>query len=311
MKTIFVIFAVLLITLLGTISCDKIENAYPPKFDIDTTLYPGNWDDYMANEYPVFGTNPNTQQNVLIEEYTGHLCNNCPTAAELAHNIKYSNPSRIFVAAIHAGPSNNGITSFQSLSSDPTKFQTDHTNPSGLAYGAYFQSGFNFFGNPQGTVNRKTVDGKMFDFTGTWQTRVTNILNENDPKVLVQSIFNYFPQSNGGFLHIETEKIKSVEEQLNVVVYIVQDSLVDWQLMPNNTYNENYTHYDKHLGNINGLTWGEQVFTANQSVGTKTVKDYSFSVPNGYDAEELYFLIYVYNRSTYEIYQVIQQRLTE
>ena len=63
-------------------SCDRITNPYPPQvvLELDTTLYPGNWDDYVANEWPTFTANTNIDRNILIEDYTGHKCIFCPAA---------------------------------------------------------------------------------------------------------------------------------------------------------------------------------------------------------------------------------------
>jgi len=65
-------------------SCDKVDNPFPPAIqtDLDTTIYPGNWSDYLANEWPDFDALPddNPERNVLIEDFTGHNCSYCPAA---------------------------------------------------------------------------------------------------------------------------------------------------------------------------------------------------------------------------------------
>ena len=64
-----------------SISCDKINNPIPiEEGAIDWTLYPGG--DPATYPYPIWTSNNNTDRNVLIEDYTGHLCTNCPAAAE-------------------------------------------------------------------------------------------------------------------------------------------------------------------------------------------------------------------------------------
>ncbi|MBM3160651.1 MAG: hypothetical protein FJZ66_04875, partial [Bacteroidetes bacterium] len=83
------IFALVLIVCSALInSCDKVDDPYPLPYntDLDTTLYPGNWSDYIANEWPQFSSNTNTNRNVLIEDFTGHLCVFCPAAADEAHS---------------------------------------------------------------------------------------------------------------------------------------------------------------------------------------------------------------------------------
>ena len=287
-------------------SCDKIDHPYEKgaKFALDTTLYPGNWSDYLANEYPTFTTNTNTDINVLIEDYTGHTCVNCPTAADIAHSIHENNPTRVFVASMHTGP---GSLSFQSANPSSSKYYTDHTNTDGIAYGEEFKSGFGFYGNPQGTVNRSKGDGEMFALSGVWQSRTDNILNNNDLKVNIQSVFNYYSEINGGYLHVEIENKSSASIDMNTVVYVIQDSLIDWQKMPDNSDQEFYIHRDKHLGSIDGNAFGVPTFTAENESGDKKILDYSYVLPEGLDKSNMHFLIYVYDKETYEILHVIKQ----
>lgn len=310
MKKYFALFSVAFISgLMLTTSCDKVDNPYPVQYNIDTTLYPGLWSDYLSNEYPVFSANTNSQRNALIEDYTGHRCNNCPNAAIVAHDIEVANPNRVFVASIHAAPSATGTSSFQSFDPSASSFFTDHTNPEGRQYGIEFQNGFNFFANPQGTVSRKRVDNKMFDLSGTWQSRTATILADTDLKANIQSDVNYYSTSNGGYLHVEVEKLTSDAITMNTVVYIIEKSLIDWQVMPDNSYNEFYEHESRHLGSIDNLAFGRSTFTQVSSQGEKVVLDYSFTIPIGLNKEDIHFLIYTYDTETYEVLQVIKQEI--
>ncbi|PWH84854.1 Omp28-related outer membrane protein [Brumimicrobium oceani] len=291
-------------------SCDKVENPYEKvaTINVDTNLYQGLWSDYLANEYPVFTQNSNTGVNVLIEDYTGHTCITCPNAADIAHDIHTNNPERVFIASIHTGP---GTLSFQAADANASKYYTDHTNPEGIAYGDEFKSGFGFFGNPQGTVNRKKGNAEMFSQSGVWQSRADNILSANVLKVNLQSVFNYYPTANGGYLHVEVEKKTSEAIDMNTVVYVIQDSLVDWQKMPDNSDNEFYVHRDKHLGSIDNNPFGIPTFNAGDAAGTKKIIDYSYVLPQDLDIANMHFLIYVYDKETYEILHVIKQKIED
>ena len=101
-----VIFSCLILSTLIFSSCDRVSNPYPEVIvlDLDTTLYPGNWSDYVANEWPEFLPNTNNNRNIIIEDFTGHKCVFCPAAADLAHLLHENNPTRVFTASIHAGP---------------------------------------------------------------------------------------------------------------------------------------------------------------------------------------------------------------
>lgn len=299
------------VLILVVCSCDKVDFPYQEQANIalDTNLYPGLWQDYLDNQYPVFTQNTNSLRNALLEEYTGHLCNSCPLAAAIALDIHQSNPNRIFVAKIHVDP--GALMSFQQFNPNGNSFYTDHSNPDGILYGKEFENGFNFSGNPSGNVNRKEVDSKVFDLSGTWQSRASDILSDNNLKVNIQSAFNYFTPTNGGFLHVEFEKLTPDEIPMKAVVYVIQDSLVDWQLMPNNTPNEFYTHRFKHLGSVDGNAFGVDLFSSNAASGDKIVLDYSYSLPANVDKENMHFLIYVYEatQDSYEVLQVIKQNV--
>lgn len=309
MKKIIYLASILLTSSLFLASCDKIENPFKPAdvITIDTSLYPGEWDDYIANEYPVFSPNTNTNVNVLVEDFTGHTCVNCPPAADLAHDIQDANPNRVYVASIHIDP--GASLSFQKAYPNNDKYYTDHTNADAVEYGERFADGYNFWGNPQGTVNRATVNGDLFAFTGTWQSRTSSILDENILHVNIQSVFNYYEETNGGYLHAEFEKTTNDALNLNAVVYVIQDTLTDWQKMPDNSDNEFYLHQNKHLGSIDDRPWGRNIFTASDKAGEKIILDYSYKIPEGHTIDNLHFLIYVYDTETYEIYQVIKQTI--
>ena len=91
-------------------SCDRVKNPIPiDSANYDITLFPGNF--ATQYNYPSFGTNNNTNVNVLIEDYTGHQCGNCPQAAVVANNIENANPGRVFVISEHAGT--GGISQYQ------------------------------------------------------------------------------------------------------------------------------------------------------------------------------------------------------
>ncbi|MFM8964514.1 MAG: Omp28-related outer membrane protein [Sphingomonadales bacterium] len=289
-------------------SCDRVTNPYPPTIvlDLDTTLYPGNWADYLANEWPVFTSNTNTDRNILIEDFTGHKCIFCPAAADLAHQLQLANPGRVHVASIHAGV--DGIGDFQSVDAEYT---LNFTNPDGLYIGTWF--GVNdggFVGNPRGPVSRVTNGGVIFQSPGQWSSMTSTLLTENNLRVNMQSALNYYPSTKGAFLHVEVEKLDQTLTDLGIVAYVLEDSLVGDQKMSDNTHNHNYVHRDIHRKNLNNMPFGRQLTAADLNNG-KYYVNYSFVVPDqldgNYNAANMHVLIYVYDMATKEIYQVIKQ----
>jgi hypothetical protein len=91
-------------------SCDRVENPIPNDLgNYDVALFPGNYGTEYS--YPTFGQNTNTNVNVLLEDYTGHQCGNCPVGASIAESIEDANNGRVIVVSEHAGA--GGISQFQ------------------------------------------------------------------------------------------------------------------------------------------------------------------------------------------------------
>ncbi len=312
MKKIFLILALILLVFA---SCDKVDNAYPPNLsstDLDWNLYPGG--DSVAyvnnNLWPTFSANTNTNRNILIEDYTGHKCTFCPPAATEAENIEAANPGRVFVGTIHTGP--DGIGDFQSVS--PPDFTHDFTCLEGLEIGTHFGAnwpGSNFLGNPKGTISR--IDdgtGQVTLGPGSWSSATTTALNANVLKVNIQASSNYFPSTQGYFLHTEVDVIDaSLTNDLKIVVYVLEDSIIKPQKMPDNTVNPNYIHRNVMRACIDGRAFGQLLDDAHKDPNGKYYFNYSYQVPPIYDPTNMHVLIYVRDAVTEEIYQVIEQHI--
>ena len=303
------LFLFIIISLILNGACDRVEKPFVPPTNLDTGLYPGDWDDYLANEWPEFTPNTNTTRSVLIEDYTGHKCIFCPAAADLAHSLHEANPTRVFTASIHSGP--NGIGDFQLV--DPPNYPMDFTNPQGVEIGTYFGTNDGgFSGNPRGTINRFN-NGFIFQNPNSWTSTLNTMLTQNNLRVNIQSHLNYYAQTKGAFLHVEVEKLDpTLSNELGIVAYIIEDSLIGDQKMSDNSHNENYIHRDIHRGNLNNQAFG-RVLESADLIGGKYYVNYSFVVPNQLDgihnASNMHILVYVYDRITWEIYQVIKQKI--
>ena len=171
-----------------------------------------------------------------------------------------------------------------------------------------------FPGNPRGPVNRINNSGVIFQSPGSWTSLTNGLLSANDLKVNIQSKLNYYDATKGAFLHTEIEKLDASLGELGVVVYLIEDSLVGDQKMADNSHNENYIHRDIMRGCIDGRSFGRTLKPADM-IDDKYYLNYSFIVPNQLDGnhnpDNMHVLIYVYDKSSFEIYQVIKQKFIE
>jgi len=290
------------------LSCTKAEEVITPipQTTLDTTLFTdGNWIDYPT---PMFTTSTNTNRNLLLENYAGHKCPNCPTAASLAENIELDHPSRVFTATIHSGP---GLTTgFQDINEDcgtvsnpDDQFCHDFITNEGLAYGEMFQN-YGFVGNPYGNISRFTFSDFMFQYHTTWVEKTNELLLANDLKVNIQAENNFYDASNGGYLHIQSQFLEDLSSDFNIVTYAIQNELVEWQDSLGVDV-EDYHHHNVFLGCVDGEAWGASVASSPQN-GEVVETAYSFVLPAGLTKEEVHFLTYIYDVSTYEVLQVIK-----
>ena len=308
----------LLIVLIAAfnVGCDKIENPVIKKENtINTDLYPGEGD-YVI---PPFGDYPSHTQNVLIEDFTGHRCGNCPTAAEIAHELKEQYQGQVCVASIHSA---KPPYFFQSVS--------EEGDPEYPAYSHYFRTEAGdqypldiagFIGNPVGMINRDIDDaGQIWQFHPTWSEKVDEILSANEPLLMnVQVNTNYYTETRGLFVHVKSETLKTMEGRYNMVIYLLQDEVIDWQTDYTATPSdiEDYHHKDVLLDNING-PYGDQLFASTSVFGETFQNHYTYEIPEEIEVEGsepnndtgLSLIVYLMNRDTYEIIQVIELGVT-
>ena len=311
MKNLLLFIVVIAIS----IGCDKIENPVIEKGNsIDTDLYPGEGNYFI----PEFGEYPSEEINILIEDFTGHKCGNCPGAATIAHSIQQENPERVIVAAIHSSPPPYAFqTPNESDDEDYPKYNHDFRTESGNQYPLDIEG---FIGNPVGLVNRVTDDSQqIWQFHPNWNTRVNEILSDNSPLIMnVQVNTNYYTETRGLFIHVLSETLLDIEGRYTMVVYLIDDERIDWQ----KDYTQNpqdiefYHHSHVLLDNING-TYGDQLFASTSVAGESFENHYTYALPEDIELDSsnpeeetgLSVIVYLMNRDTYEIVQVIQKEV--
>jgi hypothetical protein len=308
------IFAGLAVAFAATIvisGCDRVENPFPAAVstDLDQSLYPGNWNDYVANEWPTFGANTNTERNVLIEDYTGHKCVFCPAQTTNMKNLEATDPEHILTVAIHAGPL--GLSELQEEGSAP--YEHVFYNDEALYYGNYFGQlpGSNFTGNPMFTVSRVKYQSQ-YTITGQNLPTPTGDVRASALKINIQSAVNYYPSTRGVFLHTEVDKLDAALTDLAMVVYLVEDSVVAAQSFPGGVTQNSYVHHDILRGCIDGQVFGRTITDDYLDADNGNYYlNYSYRLPDEYDPTNMHLLIYVMDKNTLEIYQVIEQHIED
>lgn len=283
MKTKYIIsILILLATILN--SCDKVSAPY-----IESR-------DYC-----------NGNKKVLIEDYTGHGCVNCPGAAVLARDLKEQFCDRIVIIGVHAGFF--AVPNFE----DNPLFAADFTTEAGNTWDTYF--GNSSKGNPNGLIDRvKTSSGYVL-YPQKWAETIDPLLME--PAKALITISNDFDNDNNTLTtKVLTDFQESVEGNYKLIVCITQDNLVAPQKNNNpeigeTPIDENYVHNHVLRGSLNG-SWGEDLSaTGTIDVGVTYEKSYSIEFVSAWIPADCHVVAFVYNEDNKTVVQVEELAVLE
>ncbi len=205
------------------------------------------------------------QKNVLLEEFTGIDCSNCPFAHDTAQFILENNPGRVFAITIHA-------TKF----AVPKPGQPDYRTPFGEEL--YNQTGSN--GLPRGTVNRHI-------FSGNSNTALLHYFWVKNCKLTIQEISpvnigaaaDYDASTRTLTITVELYYTADAPATTNFInIALIQDSIYGPQINGGAGNNYLHRHMLRHL--ITGQ-WGDEVTTTTQ--GTLVTRTYTYVVPEDYN----------------------------
>lgn len=220
---------------------------------------------------------------VLIEDLTGQRCINCPTGTDIITGIiKTYGEDNVIAVGIHCGPL--GFAG----NSKRVGLKTD----TGDEYYTYWANGTNL-GQPSAIFNRKKGKGPI-DNLNNWAAEVGLIISEKAN--LSVNIANAYDAKTRKL----TTKVGvfgvngTVSGKLQV--WIVEDGIKAMQLMPDGSANQEYIHNHVFRAAVNG-TWGEEVTVKE---GETTSKDYSYVLPETWNAENISVVAFVYNKSGVE-----------
>lgn len=288
---------IILFILLYISSCDIVETPYMNTENISQI-------DTNSNNYV---------KKVLIEDFTGHLCPNCPQAATEIEAIHDIYGEQIIAIAIHVTKS----FARPYPASQAPNFQYDFRTSWGDDLDNLFD--ISSAGLPRGMVNRTGYPDNHKLGKDEWANAVTNELNK-------EINFGIMINSSNNNINITTQVLNNISGSYNLVVCLTESGIINWQ--KDGTENiENYEHnhilrsvlVDEALSsNINYETNQEiqKNITYNLTELEEYNIDYSTNVAelgNGnagnWNSNNMSIVAYIYNTNTKEVVQVEQNNL--
>ncbi|RLD61334.1 MAG: hypothetical protein DRJ05_02850 [Bacteroidetes bacterium] len=243
-------------------------------------------------------------RKVLLEDYTGHTCVNCPRAAIVAHDLKEQYEEQLVVIAVHAGyfaePKNSGL------------YTTDFTTDMGDDLDSEF--GISLQGNPNGMVNRVVNGDDQVIGDAEWPAAVGVELAK--PAIsTIEITKDYNSNSRALSTSLKVGFLADLSGVYRVCVVVTEDSIVAPQMNstaigPSPDW-EDYVHMHVLRGGING-TWGSIITDEEIVAGSEySVACDDFNIENDWDDEQCTIVAYVFSQETYEIIQAEEIKLID
>lgn len=226
MKKIFVFIAVLAATFFS--GCDRIEGPYlvPSENEQITVTFP---DLDVSSVY----------RKVLIEEYTGHRCLNCPNGHLKLEELHERFGDTLVAIGIHAG----ALAAPNAAEGYPYDFRTD--------VGSELAQEFSIDGIPAAIINRYPEPGGWS--LVRWLSKI-NAVDRSKPLAAIQLMNEYNAQTGMLKANAQVTLLEPCPNQLRLAFYLIEDGIVNPQL--NGTeYIENYVHNHVLRASLNG-TYG-------------------------------------------------------
>lgn len=208
---------------------------------------------------------------VLIEDFTGQRCSNCPRATSTIESLQEQyGADNVIAVGIHSGP-----LGFAGNSKN-VGLMTDTGNE-------YYNSN-DIPSQPYGVINRVSKSGNDSE----WGTIVYNEIQKTAP-VSIALTNTYDATSRTATINVSMLGIDGVSGKLQV--WVIEDGITAMQMMQDGTVSYDYVHNHVFREAVNG-TWGEAV---NISEGATVDKQYSLTLSENYVADNVSIVAFVYN----------------
>ncbi len=230
----------------------------------------------VVNAQTIVNTGPGNK-HVILEEFTGIKCGNCPAGHTEASTIISNNPGVVHVIAY--GPSNSSYTDPSGTAG--TDFRRTFANAFYTSSYCSPSSGSRFM--PSAFINRKLIGGDILQSRsgGTWTNETNTTLTESAPmNVGLKSTYNSTAQTLT--IDVEIYYTSTVSSFNGINVMITEDNLTsDYQSGSSASSANPYVYKHTFRENVTSAQWGEIITTT--SSGTLVTKQYVFDLTTAID----------------------------
>ncbi|MFA4852488.1 MAG: Omp28 family outer membrane lipoprotein, partial [Bacteroidales bacterium] len=237
-----------------------------------------------------------TVKKVLLEEFTGHQCPNCPQGAIIAQQLKAIYGEKLILISIHAGDFAEPGTG---------EFAYDFRSSTGNDINGFFTPMF----FPSGMVSRtgwtSSQNNAVID-KNAWGSGIVSI-KDDLPQIYIEISNTYNTSTRMVNSAIECDALMDISGIYKICAYLTEDSIIRPQQTPDSVFH-NYIHRHVLRGSLNG-TWGDTLMTGNTPKNAQFLENCSITLNSAWNENHCYVVAFIYDVANYEIIQVEEKRV--
>jgi hypothetical protein len=242
-------------------------------------------------------TNSNSRK-VLLEEFTGHQCPNCPAGAATASKLQEFYGDKCIIISYHSG--------FYARTS--STFPVDYRTTEGTELDAFFKVPY----YPSGMINRINSNNTILFGPVDWSEIVASQM-KIQPDVSLQITTEYNKPGRTLQASVKVKALREITYGAKVCVYLTEDNLVSPQSISGDlSYPSgmipDYRHMHVFRTSLNG-TWGEVVFENGSPVSGEKMFSYTKMLDEKYVPENCRIVVFVYKVNDKTILQAESVKL--
>ena len=211
-------------------SCDEVDDPYEHLDEFTSDTGDSRFNDTTFNDTTL------ATRGLLLEDFTGHQCPNCPVAQDVSKTLLEDNPGVVFAAAIH------NARSFSEP--EPPEFPANYETETGEKLLEKYKIG----GFPSGIINRSSWNGSTTVGYQQWQ----NVINTQKadaeymaPRFKLRATKIYNTESRWFRVIPSVTALRNITGEVFVVAYLLENKIVSPQVdnrLPAPSIAEEYVH---------------------------------------------------------------------
>jgi len=237
-------------------------------------------------------------RKVVIEEFTGVRCVNCPAGSAEIQNLLSVYGERLIAISIHAGFYANPYP----------ESQYDFSTPEGDNLETFLGIPI---GYPTSVIDRKQFSGEsdlQLEGTSSWGGYIAQEL-DSDVKMTCGIENQWNANERKLSVSVTGGAIEAIDEEIRLTVFIVESGIKDTQLTPSGKVDD-YNH--KHVLRKAITAYNGDVVVSSLAVGEFINEDFTYSFPAEWDEANCVVVAFFHNGgSNKEILQADEKHVIE